>query len=89
MVKTGWVMSAESIGLADAKAQLSELADRASRGETVIITKHGKPVAQLVRSGAACKPVSLDRLRKLTESMPQQPKGAGDFLREQRDDARY
>jgi antitoxin (DNA-binding transcriptional repressor) of toxin-antitoxin stability system len=82
-------MSAESIGLADAKAHLSELADRAARGETVIITKHGKPVAQLVRSGVARKPVSLDRLRKLTDSMPMQSQGAGEFMREQRDASRY
>jgi prevent-host-death family protein len=82
-------MSPESIGLAEAKAQLSELADRASRGETVVITKHGKPVAQLVRSSAAYKPVSLDRLRAVTDLMPKQSQGAGNFLRQLRDDARY
>ena len=85
----GAEMRAESIGLADAKAKLSELADRASRGETVIITKHGKPLAQRVRSEAVRKPISLDRVRRLTDSMPEQSQGAGDFMREQRDSARY
>lgn len=31
-----------------AKAQLSELLDEVERGETVVITRHGKPVARLV-----------------------------------------
>lgn len=82
-------MGTESIGLAEAKAQLSELAARAARGETVIITRRGKPVAQLVRSGAACKPVPLDRLRELTDAMAEQTEDAGDFMRQQREDARY
>lgn len=82
-------MDAKSVGLADAKAQLSELADRASRGETVVITKHGKPIAKLVQSSSTRKPVSLDRLRDLTESMPVQSQAAGEFMREQRNSSRY
>lgn len=31
----------------DAKARLSELLDAAERGETTVITRHGKPVAEL------------------------------------------
>ena len=31
-----------------AKAQLAELLDQVQRGETIIITRHGKPVARLV-----------------------------------------
>ena len=31
-----------------AKAQLAELLDQVERGETVVITRHGKPVARLV-----------------------------------------
>lgn len=82
-------MNVKTIGLADAKAQLSELAERASRGETVVLTKHGNPVAQIVRAGTACEPVSLDRLRQLTDTMPKQSLSAGAFLRQQRDASRY
>ena len=39
-------MSAES-PLADAKANFAELVRRAERGETVILTRHGRPVARL------------------------------------------
>jgi len=41
-------MSVIVIGDFEAKAKLSELLDRVSRGEEVIITRHGKPVARLV-----------------------------------------
>lgn len=37
-----------SIPLAQAKNQLSELIDRVQRGETVAVTRRGKPVARLV-----------------------------------------
>lgn len=37
-----------SIPLAQAKNQLSELISRVERGETVAVTRRGKPVAQLV-----------------------------------------
>jgi len=38
----------DQIGLFDAKNKLSELVDRAERGEETIITRRGKPVAKLV-----------------------------------------
>ena len=31
-----------------AKAQFAELLDQVERGETVVITRHGKPIARLV-----------------------------------------
>jgi len=37
----------ETIGLADAKARLSELIDRVEAGETVIIARNGLPVAEV------------------------------------------
>jgi prevent-host-death family protein len=36
------------IGTFEAKNRLSELLDRAERGEEVVITRRGKPVAKLV-----------------------------------------
>jgi prevent-host-death family protein len=36
------------IGTYEAKARLSELIDKAEAGETVVITRHGRPVARLV-----------------------------------------
>jgi len=37
----------DTISLAEAKARLSELVARAADGETVQITRRGKPVAQI------------------------------------------
>lgn len=37
------------IGAFEAKNTLGNLLDRVERGEEVLITRHGKPVAQLVR----------------------------------------
>jgi prevent-host-death family protein len=34
-------------GIAEAKNKLSELIDRALRGEGVVITRHGRPVVEL------------------------------------------
>lgn len=36
------------VGTYEAKARLSELIDKAEAGETVVITRHGRPVARLV-----------------------------------------
>ena len=36
------------VGLFNAKNKLSELVDRAERGEETVITRRGKPVAKLV-----------------------------------------
>jgi prevent-host-death family protein len=60
----------DSIGAYEAKTHLSELLDRVARGETIVITKHGMPVATLgpVQHGqtrsAAELAEELRRLRK-------------------------
>jgi prevent-host-death family protein len=40
----------------EAKAKLSELIDAAERGEETVITRHGKPVARIVREDADPEP---------------------------------
>lgn len=75
--------------LADAKARLSELAERAAAGENVIITKRGKPVVQLSRPDGPRKPVDLARLRQLTADMPPAATDSASLIRQLRDDARY
>ena len=36
-----------TIGLAEAKAKLSEILDRVEAGESVVISRHGAPVAEI------------------------------------------
>ncbi len=79
----------EDVTLAGAKARLSELVERAARGEPIRITKRGKLVAQLLGVEKRRKPVDLAALKALTASMPLQPEAAKDWLRALRDDQRY
>jgi prevent-host-death family protein len=58
-------MSAHSV--AEAKNRLSELIDRALKGEEVVITRHGRPVAELKRIPELAHPVSAADLDWLAE----------------------
>jgi prevent-host-death family protein len=78
-----------SVALAEAKAQLSALVDAVEAGESVTITRHGKPVAQLTAIEKPKKPLDLEALKAFTDSMPYQTEGAGDFIRRMRDEDRY
>ena len=40
------------VGTYEAKTRFSELVERAEAGETIVITRHGKPVARLVADEA-------------------------------------
>jgi antitoxin (DNA-binding transcriptional repressor) of toxin-antitoxin stability system len=82
-------MAEKTITLADAKAHLSELTELAAAGETVIITKRGKPVARISRPEQPRQPIDLDALRRLSASMPPQAEEAAEFMRRMREDARY
>lgn len=77
------------VSLAQAKAHLSELIERVAAGETVCITRRGKPVAQLSAVAPPRKPVDVEALRALTEKMQMQPESAGEFVRRMRDEDRY
>lgn len=77
------------VTLADAKAHLSELVERATRGETVRITRRGKPVARIVAVDRAPKPIDLAALMALTEAMPKQVESTETWIRAMRDDSRY
>ncbi len=41
----------KQVGVYDAKTQLPKLLDEVEHGETITITRHGKPVAKLVPIG--------------------------------------
>ncbi len=78
-----------SVSIADAKAHLSELVERASGGETVQITRRGKPVAQIVAAKAPRKRIDIGALRAMVEKLPMQAEPAGEFTRRMRDEVRY
>ena len=49
----------ESIAAFDAKTRLSELLDRAAKGETFEITKHGRPVGMLGPPDSPRDPIAI------------------------------
>jgi prevent-host-death family protein len=56
-----------SVGVFEAKSQLSALLDRAAAGEEITITKHGKPVAKLIRAVPHDRARAAEAFRKLAE----------------------
>ena len=63
----------KSIGAFDAKTKLSELLERVGKGESFVITRHGRPVARLVPVGGLDQE-RVDRanarLREFHKAMP-------------------
>ena len=78
-----------SVTLAHAKARLSALVEQAAAGETVRITRRGKPIAQITMIDQPRKPIDIAALRRLTDAMAGPPVVSGEWLREQRDEERY
>jgi prevent-host-death family protein len=77
------------VSVAQAKAHLSELLDRVERGEELLITRRGKPVARVSAVQQQLEPIDFEAIRALRETMPMQTESAGDFMRRIRDEERY
>ena len=57
----------KQVGIFDAKTHLSSLVDEVEKGHEIVITRHGKPVAKLVRAKASedrMNPEAIERRRK-------------------------
>ena len=57
----------KQVGIFDAKTHLSSLVDEVEKGHEIVITRHGKPVAKLVRAKASedrMSPEAIERRRK-------------------------
>ena len=63
----------QEIGAFEAKNKLGSLLDRVERGEEIVITRHGKPVARLVassgRTDLARAKAAAKRMRTRAESL--------------------
>ena len=78
-----------TVSIAEAKAHLSKLVEQAEAGETICITRRGKPAAQISAVRQPRKRIDTAALRALTERMTPQTESAGDFIRRMRDTDRY
>jgi prevent-host-death family protein len=78
-----------SHSVAEAKNRLPELIDRALKGEDVVITRHGRPVAELKPIPEPARPVSaadLDWLAARRVKVRGMKKNAGEFVSAMRDE---
>jgi prevent-host-death family protein len=76
-------MAMVQVTVAEAKAQLSSLLDAVEAGEAVVITRRGKPIAELV---PRCRVHDLlPQLSALRASLPEQPTSGVDTIRALRD----
>lgn len=67
----------QEIGAFEAKNKLGSLLDRVERGEEILITRHGKPVARLVASAGridrAGAKAAAERIRARAERLSSGP----------------
>lgn len=78
-----------TVTLADAKTHLSELIERVEAGDSIDITRRGKPVARLVAPARPRKRINAALLEALTATLPPQRETATDLVRSMRDGDRY
>jgi prevent-host-death family protein len=81
----------QEVGAFEAKNTLGSLLDRVERGEEIIISRRGKPVARLVPSGSGIDPAAARTaaasLRALAREIQGPPMG-WEELRAYRDEGR-
>lgn len=71
--------------VAEAKAHLSELLARVESGEELVITRRGRPVANLSPVRPIKRPPDWQAIRAFRESMPAMETSATDLVRKMRD----
>lgn len=76
-----------AFSVAEAKAQLSAIIEMVEAGETITITKRGKPVVKMVPANALpVKPkMDLEELRKLRALTPMMKTNSVEIIRQMRD----
>jgi prevent-host-death family protein len=78
-----------TVNLADATAHLSELVARVQTGDTIDITRRGRPVASLTAVARPRKRIDLAMLEALTAAKRPQDERATDLVHSVRDGDRY
>lgn len=75
-----------TFSVAEAKAHLSELLERAEKGEKVVITRRGEPVVQLAPVKTSKPGIDFARLRALRAVMPMAKTPGNKLIRKIRDE---
>jgi prevent-host-death family protein len=70
-----------TVGSYEAKIHLPRLLERVERGETITITRHGKPIARLIPvAPSARRPEIADVIESMRIFQEQEAPGLGDAL---------
>ncbi len=80
------VMRVKRVTVAEAKTQLSSLLDAVEAGQAVVITRRGKPIAELVPRCAVRD--LLPQLQALRDSLPEQQASGVEVMRLLREESR-
>jgi prevent-host-death family protein len=76
-----------TVSLAEAKARLGTILDRVEAGETFVITRHGKPVAQVSAAENETTSELFEELSAFRATMPTLPESSAAVLRALRDES--
>ena len=74
------------VSVAEVKAHLSELLDRVERGEEIVITRRGKPVAKVSGVRRKLESIDWDEIDRSRESMPFPETPSVELIRQMRDE---
>jgi len=83
------VTEVDSYNIADAKAQFSDLVERAEAGEEIEIKRRGQPVAKIVPIQRPKKRLDVEAMRRIAAMSPPTGQSTADFIREMRDSDRF
>lgn len=78
-------MTMRTCTVTGAKTHLSELLARVESGEELVITRRGRPVAQLSPIRPVKRPPDWQAIRAFRESMPAMETAATDLVRDMRE----
>jgi prevent-host-death family protein len=76
-----------TVNVTEARAKLSALLDKVEGGETVVITRHGKPVANVTAAAQPKQPIPFEELAAFRAKMPKLRKSSAALICEMRDEA--
>jgi prevent-host-death family protein len=78
----------KKVQAAAAKAHLAELLDEVERGETIVITRHGKPIARLVPDADCRREDARRAMAEIREMRKQAPRVTVEEILAWRDEGR-
>jgi len=71
------------VNIAEAKAHLSDLIARAEAGETILISRRGRPVVELRAIAQPRRPIDVAALRAFIATLPETPSGTVEAMRDE------